>query len=226
MGRLPTRRKMFWSILIGAVILVLIFLSLITGKLVEWLWMEQLGYGTIFWGLLFIKLEWFGMAFGLVFLYFWVNLQVVLKTGLRELGRQDVLVVQNAGEITYRGGNYLALMLSCIPALIFGLIYSSEWNTYLRFRWGGPYGLSDPIFGADVGFYLFRLPLYELIQNGLTGLTFITFLLISLAYGSLGALQIGANAPPKARLESDKAFGYSFPFFHWKPGVGLLSRPF
>ena len=137
MKRLATGRRIFWYVL-AAVILVLIFLSLITGKLVEWLWMVQLGYETVFWRLLFIKLGWFGLAFILVFLYFWGNLRLLVRAGLKSVGRQDVLVIENAGEITARTGKFITAILSCVPALIFGLIYYSEWDTYLRFRWGGP----------------------------------------------------------------------------------------
>ena len=74
---------------------------------------------------------------------------------------------------------------------------ASIWDTYLRFRWGGTFGFSDPIFGADVGFYMFRLPFYEMIQNGLTGLTFTTFLLISIGYISFGMLRFGGNSPQR-----------------------------
>jgi uncharacterized membrane protein (UPF0182 family) len=116
MKRFLAGRSIFW-LLLAVVIFVLIFLSLITGKLVEWLWMGQLGYENIFWELLFIKLAWFGIAFVLVFLYFWTNLRLAMKTGLRDLGRQDVLVIQNVGEIASKSGKYITVFISCIPAL-------------------------------------------------------------------------------------------------------------
>jgi uncharacterized membrane protein (UPF0182 family) len=37
----------------------------------------------------------------------------------------------------------------------------------LRFMYGQPFGSSDPIFNKDIGFYVFSLPLYLLVQNGL-----------------------------------------------------------
>ena len=223
MKRFATRRRILGYLLIAAAIFILIFLSLISGKLVEWLWMGQLGYENIFWKLLFIKLGWFGIAFVLVFLYFWANLRLLLGTILRDLGRQDVLVIQNAEEITSKSGKYITFVISCIPALIFGLIYSSEWDTYLRFRWGGSFGLSDPIFGADVAFYLFRLPFYELIQNSLTGLTFITFLLIFIVYMSLGVLQLGANVPQRSTWRAIRHVAILFLFFigNWVWGYYL-----
>jgi uncharacterized membrane protein (UPF0182 family) len=223
MKRLATGRRIFWYLLIAAVFFVLIFLSLITGKVVEWLWMRQLGYENIFGELLSIKLGWFGIAFALVFLYFWANLRLVVRTGLRDLGGQDVSVIQNTGEITSKSGKYITLIISCIPALIFGLIYYSEWDTYLRFRWGGAFGFSDPIFGADIGFYLFRLPFYEMIQNGLTGLTFITFLLISIGYMFLGVLPFGANAPQGRSRRAIRHIAILFLFFigNWVWGYYL-----
>jgi len=41
----------------------------------------------------------------------------------------------------------------------------------LRFRYGGSFGVADPLFGVDLGFYFFRLPFYELLQSSLTFLT-------------------------------------------------------
>jgi uncharacterized membrane protein (UPF0182 family) len=197
MKRLPTGGRKFWSVLIAAVIFALVFLSLITNKLVEWLWMGQLGYEKIFWELLSIKLGWFGLAFVLVFLYFWGNLRLVMRNSLRITGGQDVLVMEKGRPISPKEAKILIGVISCIPALIFGLVYYSGWDTYLRFRWGGPFGFPDPIFGADVGFYVFHLPFYELIQNGLAGLTFTTFLLIAIVYVSLGVLQFGAGSPQR-----------------------------
>jgi uncharacterized membrane protein (UPF0182 family) len=192
----PGRRNL-WALLVVAVISALVFLSLISGKLVEWLWMGQLGYENIFWGILFIKVGWFGLAFALVFLYFWGNLRLLIGNSLGSSGGQDILVLEGGGQISPQGARAVTLVISCILALIFGLIYYSEWDTYLRFRWGGPFGFSDPIFDEDVGFYIFRLPFYELIQNGLTGLSLTTFLLISIAYRSLGVLPLGPNSPSR-----------------------------
>ena len=56
-------------------------------------------------------------------------------------------------------------------SLIFAVGVSAQWDTYLRFRYGGSFGVADPLFGVDLGFYFFRLPFYELLQGSLTFLT-------------------------------------------------------
>jgi len=54
-----------------------------------------------------------------------------------------------------------------VLSLIFAMSVSSQWDTYLRFRYGGSFGVADPLFGIDLGFYVFRLPFYELVQEAL-----------------------------------------------------------
>jgi uncharacterized membrane protein (UPF0182 family) len=185
-------RKIFWYWAAAIIILALIILSTITGKIVEWLWMKQLAYTVIFWRILSIELVGFALAFILVFLYFWINLRLFLRNGLKAT-EENALVVKNGGAIAPRVAKVLTSVFSCLPALVFGLIFYSQWDTYLRFRYGGMFGQFDPIYGKDIGFYIFRLPFYELIQNSLVGLTFITFLLILIAYMSIGILQLGAE---------------------------------
>jgi uncharacterized membrane protein (UPF0182 family) len=83
--------------------------------------------------------------------------------------------------------------IAAIAALIFAVIFYAQWDTYLRFRYGGSFGLSDPLFGADAGFYLFRLPFYELLQGSLTGLALITLLAVLVFYAYFGLLRLNRS---------------------------------
>ena len=79
--------------------------------------------------------------------------------------------------------------VAAVAALFFALIFYAQWDTYLRFRYGGSFGLSDPLFGVDAGFYVFRLPFYELLQSSLTTLALITLLAVLAFYAYFGVLQ-------------------------------------
>jgi len=61
---------------------------MISGWIVHWLWMGQLGYAQIFFRLLSLKLVLFGIVFVVVFLYFWVNLHLSIKYSLRAISAQ------------------------------------------------------------------------------------------------------------------------------------------
>ena len=56
----------------------------------------------------------------------------------------------------------LGIIISCIIALFIALIASSSWHDVLKFLSSVPFGQKDPLFGADVSFYVFSLPVYSL----------------------------------------------------------------
>ena len=92
-------------------------------------------------------------------------------------------------------------LASAAVALLFGVGYYAEWDNLIRFRYGAAFGVSDPIFGVDVGFYVFHLPFYELLQTSLmflTALTLAMVLLIHLFFGSIrvndgGKIEVDGN---------------------------------
>ena len=50
------------------------------------------------------------------------------------------------------------------PALI-GLYSASSWPTWLYAAHAVPFGQVDPVLGRDISFYLFRLPMLELLHG-------------------------------------------------------------
>lgn len=171
--------KFFWYILAAAVIITVIIISLISGKIVEWLWMGQLGFLNVFWKLLAIKLVLFALAFLIVFPYSWINLRAAFKR-IRE---------SDASAASPAVITLAPIAASLFLAVIFGLIFYNQWDTFLRFRWGGSFNLADPIFTQDIGFYLFRLPFYELLQNSLVGLSFFALVITGMVYLSRESTQ-------------------------------------
>lgn len=57
---------------------------------------------------------------------------------------------------------------AALAGVAMGLVAAQEWPVLLAFRHAQPFGLTDPIFGHDVGFYVFRLPFWrQLLDWGL-----------------------------------------------------------
>jgi uncharacterized membrane protein (UPF0182 family) len=150
-------------------------------------------------------------AFVVAFLYLWVNLRLAAKNSgafpkvgqpwsFASLARADARTQTNI-ELSPGLLKAAVVLVSAGVALVFATGFYSEWDTYLRFRYGGSFGVSDPLFGVDVGFYVFHLPFYELLQTSLTLLTVLTlgivlsiyvFLGLRRASGS-GRIDIGGN---------------------------------
>ena len=187
------KARVIFLTLIGVAIVLLIFLSMTSGLIQQWLWMRQVGYLDIFWRLLSVKWSLWGLAFLAVFFYAWVNFRfaaTITAAFPRTADGDSTLIYIKADQgIPPRFLKTAGVVISIVIALIFAFVFYPAWDTYLRFHWGGTVGQLDPIFSKDIGFYLFRLPFYELIQNSLMSMTFITLLIVLIAYSYFGAFR-------------------------------------
>ena len=134
----------------------------------------------IFWTLLSVKWGIFGVTLFVSILYLWINLRFAARNIDVSEGSSFFSKAIRHPADTSRTINIdvsSKLLVSAIDAgivifsLVFALSVSGQWDTYLRFRYGGLFGVADPLFGIDLGFYLFRLPFYELLQGSITVLT-------------------------------------------------------
>src|ERR1039458_5089773 len=167
-----------WGLL--ALIAIVVVLSTVLGLVQKWLWMRQLDYVGIFWTLLSVQWGLFGVALFVSILYLWINLRFAARNiDVSEGSSFFSKAIRHPADATRTinidvSSKLLVLAFDAgivILSLIFALSVSGQWDTYLRFRYGGSFGIADPLFGVDLGFYIFRLPFYELLQGCITVLT-------------------------------------------------------
>ena len=182
-------RRPLGLVIIGAISVIAI-LAIVPNWIQKWLWMRQVGYSGVFWTLFSVRWELFGAAFVVALLYLWINLRVAAKNGstfrVSSLTGESALATKLSVQISPAVLSLAMGVGAAIVALFYAFTFYTKWDTYLRFRYGGSFGLSDPLFGRDAGFYVFRLPFYELLQNSLTTLAVITFLAILAFYAYFG----------------------------------------
>ncbi len=193
----PRRRNHLLSRLWIAIIAVIVVLTVIAGLIQKWLWMRQLHYVGVFWTLLSLQWGMFGIAFIFAFVYLWINFRIVGKT-IRALRRNPIDRVafvdapSNTRKIDFDiNPRFIDLIIGVAAAfvsLLFALGVSSQWDTFLRYCYGGNFGLIDPLFKREVGFYVFRLPFYELLQGSLAYVTIIALAVAVIAYVFFGLL--------------------------------------
>ncbi|NIW11159.1 MAG: hypothetical protein GWN33_11850, partial [Gammaproteobacteria bacterium] len=75
--------------------------------------------------------------------------------------------------ISERGVRWAIGAFLIIIALMIGSAASTKWSMILRYFHPKSFGISDPIFGRDVAFYVFSLPFYLFLKSWLMG--FIVF---------------------------------------------------
>ncbi len=146
--------------------IVAILIPFLVGPLISFLtdllWFRSLGFESVYL-VRYTAGFWAFVAFFLAsFLFAAINLYFALRPRVR------AAVIEQGR----RGPGALALTLRLlpillIPALFFGFAGSGQWDTILRWQNGASFGVTDPLFGRDVGFYFFTLPFLEFVRGWL-----------------------------------------------------------
>jgi len=168
------------SILAGLIILF-ILLSVAKGFYTEWLWFSKLGYGDVFTAILKTRVLVFFLAAIIFSILFLGNL--VLATRLvpkTETSLWPWTIVRRLQPVLRLG----IILVTALLSLIFGLLAQSNWEAILRFFNWQPFGITDPVFHREIGFYVFSLPFLHLLQGWLLGALIITLI------GSVGVYLI------------------------------------
>ena len=153
----------------------------------EWLWFREVGYEQVFIRSLTARST-ITIAAGL---FVFAILAGNLALALRALRPWQFTVVTTEGPrpITMDPTRFrpLVMAVAALLALFLGLYAGSRWDTWLAYLYATPFGTRDPILGYDVGFYVFTLPLLELLRT-------LLFLTIAMAAaGSLAAYVLGGE---------------------------------
>ncbi|BBZ23894.1 UPF0182 protein [Mycolicibacter hiberniae] len=168
-------------IMVGSAFVVIALLlvgpRLIDGY-VDWLWFGELGYRSVFVTTLLTRL----ITFVVVTLLVGGIVFAAMATAFRA---RPVFVPSNG--VNDPVARYRTTVLSRlrlfgfgIPAAIgvlAGIVAQSYWVRIQLFLRGGDFGITDPQFGKDMGFYAFDLPFYRLV----VGLALATLCLATIA---------------------------------------------
>ena len=161
------RRARWW--IVGAVVVIIVLLAslrTLASIYTDGLWFSSVGYHDVFSTLLVVKLGLFGVFGAIFFVVMWVNLVVSDRLATNELGPvQKDEVVRRYQQVVrpYAGRLYVAL--SIVMALIAASGTIGEWQNWILYRHGGNFGIKDPQFGKDVGFYVFKLPFMNFVVD-------------------------------------------------------------
>src|SRR5574337_497634 len=157
---MPTDRKP--RILLALLLLLLVLMPVLSNGVnlvVDWLWFKQEGFRAIFLTILKAQIDLSAIA----------GVGVILVTGLTLLVARAL--AHRRGYRVY--GEYIEFpaldrfsavfrWLVWVGVLLIGYVVSqwgiSHWLVYLLAKHPPVIGQADPLFGIDLGFYLFRLP--------------------------------------------------------------------
>ncbi|MDE3101873.1 MAG: UPF0182 family protein [Chloroflexota bacterium] len=172
-------------VIFAVLLFLLVLVPLLVGPLVAFFtdlqWFRSLGLESVYllryqagvWAFLGFFLAFY--LFGAVNLYFALRPRV--RAAVVEQGRRPM------GALTL---TLKLLPVVAIPAIFFGFAGGGEWDPILRWRNAVPFGVTDPVFGRDIGFYFFQLPLLEFVRGWLIAAIIVVAIGVAIVYSSRG----------------------------------------
>ena len=183
------RRVRWWLLLLAAAILALVVVPSLAGLWTDWWWFQEIGFQVVFTRQV--------LARGDLFIAVFAVTAAILQLNLRVAQRGIVLnpVVMRVGPSTpqldvSRVVRRVTPWIVVALAFFAGLAGSSAWDTALAALNRTPFGATDPVFGRDIGFYVFTLPAVTAVLAYLFGLLLLTLLALVVVYALRGAFAL------------------------------------
>src|SRR5205809_1152849 len=158
----PSRRAVLITAVLVVLILIPLFIGPIVGFLTDLLWFRSLGLEAVYLRRYTAGFYAFAVFAAVFFILAIPNLYFALRPQVPRVVVDAERRRRGALSSTLR---YMWLLL--IPAFFFGLAGGDEWDMLLRYVNQVPFGIADPVFGTDIGFYFFTLPVLEFVRGWL-----------------------------------------------------------
>ena len=183
----------FKIILIGLILLVAVLYKM-TDFITDYLWFRELGYTSVFFTEIGTKLK-LGIPLFLVLTALGFLFLSILKNNFLKKAEMEIV-----GEESQKTIRTIIIILSGVFGIVLSITtISALWFQILQFMNATSFNLTDPVFGQDLGFYMFKLEFLTAVNSAsinmlvtLLGLTVLFYILL-ISFTS-----------PKARMEEIK----------------------
>ncbi|MEO5305317.1 UPF0182 family protein [Corynebacterium sp. c25Ua_47] len=179
-----------------AIIAVLLFIGpMLVGFYTDWKWFGAIEYRGVFTKTLVTRIV-------LFFLFGLVAAAITYVAGLvvwRGRGDSMDMADFNSPVYQYRKSieSTMNVFLKVIPVLVgvvSGLLGQANWRTVMLFLNSHDFGVKDPQFNHDLGFYAFSLPVWTMLVSAFSMLLAVCFLIALVGHYILGGIRLGNRA--------------------------------
>src|SRR5450755_1109497 len=160
------------------------------GIYVDWLWFGEVGFREVFTTQALSRIILFFIAAiaggGLVF----ASLSLAYRSRPVFVPTNEVDPLAPYRTIVTSRPRLFVFGISGLVALICGLSAQSDWTTVQLWLHGVDFGTVDPQFGLDVGFYVFTLPMIQLVLGWLFVIIAICFICVAVVQYLFGGIRL------------------------------------
>ncbi len=168
------RIRLLW--IVGFAFIVFAFLPTLTGFITSWMWFSEVGFLGVYRTELLTKILLFVVVGAVSYLFIRFNAGYAVN----EVSNAPVLWRVNPELPPVDIGRTLKRLVTpaaVLVAFLFAVSASSAWMTVLQVTHRSSFGVVDPVFGKDIGYYVFTLPAIASLLGMLRGLVIFTLIL-------------------------------------------------
>ncbi|MGB2695273.1 MAG: UPF0182 family protein [Dehalococcoidia bacterium] len=215
-----------WAVVVVVIVVLFVIASIFRSIYANWLWFDSVesasgqDYLSVFKLRITTRIWLFFAGLGVFLVFFGANLLLALRQAARSGGITipwgDVEPIAARRVIVVVG-----LAATLFIAVIFGAQAASQWDNILLFIHSEPFGVKDPAFSRDVGFYIFQLPALNFIAGWSLALVILTTIGVVAVYASqLLLAESRAQAPGLARPHVSLLLVIAIALFVWRYWLG------
>jgi uncharacterized protein len=214
------------TVILSLIAFLFIFFNVLD-LITDYLWFDSLGLESVFLLRLKYQIGLFLVVFllftGILYGNFAITLGLTKNYPMPFIRYQDMNQQPRILNLSMKILKWVTLGASAFLGYIAGSFAKENWETILKFTHQNEFGIVDPVFSQDIGFYFFTLPFWNSILGWLQILVFlclatsILFFLIRMGLGTVNAqLKNVFTGPIKVQISILLAlfsFLISFEFF-------------
>jgi len=161
-----SRGRFILLVIVALVVLLILSARTLAGFYVDLLWFDSVNREDTFWAVLRSKI-FLGLVFSVGFaIVAFTSITLAERLAPKDLPEgPEREVVQRYRMFVGKRTRLLRLAIAIVLGLIVGSPAIAQWQDWLLFRHSKSFGVSDPQFGVDAGFYVFRLPFLTFVVD-------------------------------------------------------------
>ncbi len=193
-GRTPRRFRIVAAIIAAAFIFLLVSLRGIARFYTDYLWFDSLGFASVWRGVLVSQVVLSVVFIAIMFVLLWLNLIVADRVAptFRPQGPEEEFVQRYHDAVGQRTG-LVRIGVAALFGVFLGAGAGARWQDWILFRNGGDFGVEDPQFGVDVGFYVFELPFIQFLINWFFTAFVVVLIITTGAHYLNGGIRVNAT---------------------------------
>ena len=180
-------------LLIGVVVLILLITSLsgLARFWTDYLWFQSVGFTSVFRGVLVTKVLLALVFIALFFVLLFGNLVIADRVAPDEPAQGWPTSWSCAtGRSSVRHARIVRIVTSIVFAVLAGIGANREWNNWDLLRYHVSFGVTDPQYHKDVGFYVFELPFIKFLLGWAFEAIIVVFIVTAVAHYLNGGIHL------------------------------------